>query len=242
MNKYVIGDVHGGYRALEQIFSHLEINEEDMFIFLGDYVDGWSEPVEVIEFLNDFQTKSNCIFIKGNHDIHLMDYLSGKEPEEIWLLHGGLVTFNSYQKINEETKKRHLDFLERLVNYYIDEDNRLFIHAGFTSMHGPAFEHTETYFQWDRTLWEVARTLDKSISKESSLYPKRLLCFNEIYIGHTPTTNYGVFTPMQGCNVWNMDTGAGFKGPLTMLNVHSKSYIQSERLTLLYPDEKGRNK
>ena len=73
------------------------------------------------------------------------------------------------------------------------------------------------------------------------LYPKRLLLFNEIYIGHTPTLHYNVEIPMQGCNVWNIDTGAAFKGPLTLMDVDSKQFWQSEPLHELYFSEKGRN-
>jgi serine/threonine protein phosphatase 1 len=41
--------------------------------------------------------------------------------------------------------------------------------------------------------------------------------------------------------VWNIDTGAAFYGPLTILDVDSKEYWQSEPLPQLYPNEKGRN-
>jgi serine/threonine protein phosphatase 1 len=42
-------------------------------------------------------------------------------------------------------------------------------------------------------------------------------------------------------NVWNIDTGAAFTGPLTIMDVDSKTYWQSEPLHQLYLNEKGRN-
>jgi serine/threonine protein phosphatase 1 len=42
-------------------------------------------------------------------------------------------------------------------------------------------------------------------------------------------------------NVWNVDTGAAFKGPLTIMDIDSKAFWQSENLDTLYPNEKGRN-
>ena len=87
----------------------------------------------------------------------------------------------------------------------------------------------------------MALTMDKRIKKDSLLYPKRLLLFNEIYIGHTSTTNYKVSEPMQGCNVWNVDTGAAFKGSLTALNIETKEFVQTDPVYLLYPEEAGRN-
>jgi len=125
--------------------------------------------------------------------------------------------------------------------YYIDEQNRLFIHAGFTSMHGPKQEVYTSNFSWDRTLWETAITMDKKIKKNSLLYPKRLKLFEEIYIGHTPTLYYNETLPMQGCNVWNIDTGAAFTGALTIMDIDTKQHWQSDPVKDLYPGEKGRN-
>jgi serine/threonine protein phosphatase 1 len=46
---------------------------------------------------------------------------------------------------------------------------------------------------------------------------------------------------MQGCNVWNIDTGAGFHGKLTALDISTKEFWQSDPVPALYPNEKGRN-
>ena len=37
----VIGDIHGGLKALVQVLDRATINENDTLIFLGDYVDGF---------------------------------------------------------------------------------------------------------------------------------------------------------------------------------------------------------
>ena len=42
-------------------------------------------------------------------------------------------------------------------------------------------------------------------------------------------------------NIWNIDTGAGFSGKLTILNVDSKEYWQSDFTKSLYPAEYGRS-
>jgi serine/threonine protein phosphatase 1 len=46
----VIGDIHGGIKALKQVLQKADVTKEDTLIFLGDYVDGWSESAEVISF------------------------------------------------------------------------------------------------------------------------------------------------------------------------------------------------
>lgn len=238
---FVIGDIHGALKALKQIIQQLQLQKSDTLIFLGDYVDGWSESFEVIEYLIDLQKEFNCIFIKGNHDAWCQQWLETQVADKTWLAHGGQSTMDGYNNKPAEVLTRHLLFFQQMKNYFVDDQNRLFIHAGFTSMHGPEGEVYASNFSWDRTLWEMALTMDKRIKKDSKLYPKRLLLFKEIYLGHTPTLNYDVDVPMQGCNVWNIDTGAGFYGKLSALNIDTKEFWQSDICKKLYPNEKGRN-
>ena len=240
----VIGDIHGGLRARLQIIDSAKVTPHDTLIFLGDYVDGWSQSPEVLDFLIERKTKQNCIFIKGNHDELLLDWLMGNFEnfdESMWFKHGGEATVTGYLSVSETTKKKHIAFLKALKNYYLDDQNRLFIHAGFTNLNGVSYEYFPKLFYWDRTLWETALALNENLEKTSLFYPKRLTLYNEIYIGHTPVTRIQQTYPIQKACVWNVDTGAAFKGPLTILDVDTKEYWQSEALPTLYPNEKGRN-
>ncbi len=238
---FVIGDIHGGLRALKQVIERADVTKSDKLIFLGDYVDGWSESTQVISFLIDFCHKHDCIYIRGNHDDLLLKYLIGADENELWHKHGGKATIKAYKNVDGETRKRHIEFLEHLDDYHIDQENRLFVHAGFTSWHGVDHEHYPQMVFWDRTLWETALSFDSSIDKDSLIYPRRFSVYHEIYIGHTPTTKIEKTVPQQRANVWNVDTGAGFEGPLTILDIESKEFWQSDPLPQLYPDEKGRN-
>jgi serine/threonine protein phosphatase 1 len=94
---------------------------------------------------------------------------------------------------------------------------------------------------WDRTLWEMALCLNPALPQASPFYPKRLKLFTEIYIGHTPTINYGQTAPMLAGNVWNVDTGAAFTGPLSAVEAGTGRVIQSDPVQRLYPFERGRN-
>ncbi|MFT3978997.1 MAG: metallophosphoesterase [Ferruginibacter sp.] len=238
---FAIGDIHGALKALQQLLHRISPEVNDHFIFLGDYVDGWPQSAEVIQFLMDFSNRYKCVFVKGNHDTDCEEWLINGMPKKDWLFHGGQMTMDGYGKFSEEQRKQHLEFFNRMHDYYVDEDNRLFIHAGFSSMYGPVHEHYGNNYKWDRTLWEMALTMDKRVKKHPKLYPKRLLLFKEIYIGHTPTLNYDVEVPMNGCNVWNVDTGAAFYGKLSAINIDSKEIFQSDTVMSLYPGEKGRN-
>lgn len=237
----VIGDIHGGFKALQQVFEKAQVAQEDQLIFLGDYVDGWSESSQVIKFLMELSEKQECIFIKGNHDTWCEDWLSLGTGPDVWLFNGGKSTVESYNDLSFEDLDLHLEFFQRMKSYHVDDENRLFIHAGYSSMHGPEKEVYSSNYRWDRTLWETAVAMDKKLKRNSELYPKRLLLYKEIFIGHTPTLDIGIKYPANKANIWNMDTGAAFTGSLSMMDIDTKEYWQSDPLPSLYPDEKGRN-
>lgn len=242
MRTLAIGDIHGGLKALKQLLEKLQLTKDDKLIFLGDYVDGWSESAQVIQYLIALSKTNNCIFIKGNHDAWCEEWLAFGIDNVTWLFHGGKETIDSYSGFTKEEKRAHLNFFEDMDMYHIDDQNRLFVHAGFTSMHGVESEHNIQNFYFDRTLWEMALTMDERIEKHSELYPKRLKHYHEIYIGHTPTINYKQDQPMHAINVWNVDTGAAFTGPLSAIDLETKQVFQSDVVKDLYPDELGRNK
>ncbi len=241
---FIIGDIHGGLKALKQILEKSNHTADDTLIFLGDFVDGWSESPAVLDYLIEIQKQQPCVFIRGNHDALLLDWLTGNKQnfdEKLWLFHGGAATVKSYENIDEATKNNHIEFLKSLQDYYIDNKNRLFIHAGFTNLKGVEFEFFKPLFYWDRTLWETALALDPELSKEAITYPNRLKIYHEIYVGHTPVTKINEEVPVNKASVWNVDTGAAFKGKLTIMDVDSKEFWQSDSLPDLYPEEKGRN-
>lgn len=238
---FVIGDIHGAVRALEQVLERVAPEEDDTLIFLGDYVDGWSESPQVIDFLIGLEKRRNCLFIQGNHDEFCYDWLRDGTRNDQWLYHGGQATIDAYKGLGEATRKRHMEFLGNLQNYHLDAGNRLFLHAGFTNLRGVEHEYFPEMFYWDRTLWEMALSFDVSLDKASYRYPSRLTHYKEIFIGHTPVTRIGETTPVSAANVWNVDTGAAFKGPLTIMDTVTKEFWQSDPVWKLYPGEEGRN-
>jgi serine/threonine protein phosphatase 1 len=237
----VIGDIHGGFKALIQVLDRAKVTSQDQLIFLGDYVDGWSETPELLSYLIQLKEERDCIFVRGNHDDLVLDWFKTGNSNPKWLQHGGDSTMKAYETVNPTLKNLHQRFLENLTNYHIDSQNRLFLHAGFANMHGPASEFHANTVYWDRTLWEMALAMDTSLTPSDHAYPDRLKLFNEIYIGHTPTTRIGETKPMNLANLWNIDTGAAFKGPISLVDIESKQVWQSDPVHELYPQETGRN-
>jgi serine/threonine protein phosphatase 1 len=58
--------------------------------------------------------------------------------------------------------------------------------------------------------------------------------FNEIFIGHTSTVNWKTDQPMKAANIHNLDTGGGYAGRLTIMELESKQFWQSDPVKELY--------
>lgn len=238
---FAIGDIHGGLKALQHLLEKLRLNPNDKLIFLGDYVDGWSESAETIFFLMELSQRYECTFIKGNHDELCHNWLVTGEHTSEWVLHGGTATKESYALFSKAEIETQLPFYDNLENYVVLEENKLFLHAGFTNLKGPHLEYFSKMCYWDRTLWELALSIHPDMSVEDEYYPPRLKLFQEIYIGHTPVTRIGKTTPVKAACVWNIDTGAAFRGPVSAINIDTKEVVQSNPVYTYYPEEMGRN-
>ncbi len=237
----VFGDIHGGLKALEQVMDRAQVSAEDHLIFLGDYVDGWSDSAAVVDFLITLSQKQKTTLIRGNHDDLVLQWLEGRAMSPKWMQHGGQSTIDSYKSKSAKEIDEHIVFYKKFQDYYVDLKNRMFCHAGFQNLNGPEHEWHSTVFYWDRTLWEMVCAMKENLDQGDLLYPKRLKLFSEIYIGHTPVTRINMTVPVNKANVWNIDTGAAFKGPLTIMDIDTKEFWQSDAVMELYPDEAGRN-
>lgn len=252
MSTWAIGDIHGCHKALVQVLERAPIKEGDTIIQLGDIADGWSDVYECVDLLLSMQDKYNMIFIKGNHDCWFNEYLTyGMHP--IHWLQGGEGTLKSYCRNadreieifgdrggyrstlnNTDIPNSHIEFFKKQLYYYIDEKNRCYVHGGFDPTD---YINNQIGFDlyWDRDLWHKAVDCPEGSKIET------VDGFSEIFIGHSAVTFYGTDQPMNKGGIWNLDTGAGFKGKLTIMNVDTKEYFQSDEVSELYKDEKGRN-
>lgn len=228
---YCIGDIHGSYRGLIQVLERCNFDkQDDILICIGDVADGWPEVSECIE---ELLTIKHLIPLLGNHDFWLRNYLEYGYQPDIWLIQGGQASLDSYVK-NAGLKDKHLDlYFKKCALYYVDEKNIAYVHGGFTGKDGLGNDTTDTYM-WDRSLWEKAKSADPGRK-----HLKMTNMYNKVFIGHT---SIGNTTPQKKCNVWNLDTGGGWEGKITIMNVEDETFWQSDICCGLYPDIGGRSK
>ena len=231
--KFVIGDIHGSYLALIQCLQRSDFNyTKDTLICLGDVVDGWHQVPECIEELLKIK---NLIYIWGNHCWWCNLWFKKGWSQPIWELQGGNATKEAYIAQGDLLVK-HRDFFDRAKAYYVDDDNRLFVHGGIPPrlIDRDLSKQDINDLMWDRDLFEAARY--KHYRKPDYKYGG----YNKIFIGHTATGGVNDDKPLQYCNVWNLDQGAGWSGKLTIMNVDTEEYFQSDNVLELYPNVRGR--
>lgn len=253
----VIGDIHGNLKGLQQCLERSNFNNDiDTLISLGDVVDGHSQSFEVIEELLKIR---NLITIKGNHDDWFlqwlntginptgwkqgqkatgMSYLEHSRPGQEWYEYN---KFGVNQAIKtNDIPDRHIQFFENQLPYYLDNDNNLFVHGGF-NRHFPLEDQGDILW-WDRDLWSQALSYRHMSAIEGVNKPKFKMIgdFKEVFIGHTPTQFWGENTPMNAANIWNLDTGGGWFGKVSIMDVETKEFWQSDKGKELYPEFKGR--
>lgn len=226
MATFVLGDIHGAYRALRQCLERASFSyEEDTLISLGDVADGWPDTKRCIDELLKIK---NLVYIFGNHDFWTLEWMQTGEADDVWLEQGGRATVESYK---DGIPEAHV----KLLNYshlYYEKDNKLFVHAGFDP-HMPIDLQSQQILLWDRTLARKAMDLyAKDVHGKFSSY-------DEIYIGHTPVPYPH---PIQSSEVWLMDTGAGWSGVLSLMNIDTKEVYTSDAVPDLYPGVEGRKK
>jgi len=224
MKTFVIGDIHGSYKALLQCLERSGFNySEDRLIVLGDICDGYPQVNLCVDELLKIQ---HCHCIIGNHDQWALKWAESGWKGNIWLGQGGKATIESYG--GGTMPRAHGNFFKAAVFWFACE-GRIFVHGGFDPEKPIALQDPED-FVWNRTLIEQAL-------KVNAINPDYQFSeYKEIYVGHSPTVNFDSTKPLKLCNVWDMDTAAGWGGQLTIMDVETKEYWQSDLTSQLYPN------
>lgn len=185
---------------------------EDRWIFLGDYVDRGSGSAQVVERLIAWRkAHPESVFLKGNHEDMMLDFLEGEIGAALlWLPNGGEETLASYgirppgnprdraelaqcqARFAAALPDSHRSFLRELPSIHRIGDF-IFVHAGLNPDRDPQDQRDEDLI-WirDRFLHAVRD-------------------FGGLVVhGHSPSDDVDI-----RANRIGLDTGAGKGGYLT---------------------------
>ncbi|MCD6102596.1 MAG: serine/threonine protein phosphatase [Thermotogaceae bacterium] len=194
---YVVGDIHGCLSALEALVDKLPLTTSDEIVFLGDYVDRGPDSKGVIDKLINLAENHRCIFLRGNHELMMLNCLQRSEDCDLWSWNGAAATLRSYGGKAELISQSHMNFLVSTRAYYI-VDEYFCVHAGVKP--GVNLE--------DQELFDMVWIRDEFIYSENPL-PGYTVVF-----GHTPFESVHRSPGKIG-----IDTGCVYGGMLTALRL-----------------------
>ncbi len=149
---YCVGDIHGRLDLLLDLHAQIRADSEAFggslqVVYLGDYIDRGPDSREVIDCLLAAPlTGFEAIYLLGNHEQAMLDFLDYPLEAAGWLTFGGLATLLSYgvrprrlptpedlpdlaASLRERLPPGHLEFLLGCRLYHHEADY-YFVHAG----------------------------------------------------------------------------------------------------------------
>jgi serine/threonine protein phosphatase 1 len=198
---FAVGDIHGCYDRLLALLDRIPLDwSRDQLVFMGDYIDRGPQSFEVVEHLIGLQElHPDIVFLKGNHEQMLADYLSGKD-RMLYLYNGGQQTLESYLRNGAPGEfpipPRHRRFFDSLRLFH-ETEAFIFVHAGLRQGVPLAEQGPEDL------LWIRESFIDSRHS-----FGKRVV------FGHTPFDR-----PLVQPNKIGIDTGAVFGNQLTCVQL-----------------------
>ena len=225
MTLYAIGDIHGRLDLLQQLHQLIEQDagakqsERKVIVYLGDYVDRGLQSKGVLDCLLSGPPEGfEGVYLKGNHEEAILDFLRDYNFGNTWKYYGGLETLHSYgvteastsdnaeafeaaqKSLAEKLPEEHLKFL-RGLRVSATFGDYFFVHAGVRPG-VPLDRQVEDDMLWIR---------DEFLRSNSS--------FGKVIVhGHTPEE-----APVIARNRIGIDTGAYMTDMLTCLVLTGES-------------------
>jgi serine/threonine protein phosphatase 1 len=98
---FILGDVHGAYRALIQVFERSGFDPlTDRLISLGDVAD---RNPDVAKCFDELLKIRDLVYILGNHDWWLMEWFLEAKSDPMWIFQGGNASIRSYLDVDPLT-------------------------------------------------------------------------------------------------------------------------------------------
>ena len=217
---FVTSDTHGCNVPLKRALAEAGFNyTTDTLIHIGDVTDRGPDSYGVVETLLAIP---NLVAIRGNHCDWMRDWFNkGIHPNPVYFGK----TRDSYRAnkafgmdCDIRRVDRHREFFENQVDYYIDDQNRCFVHGGY-DRHTPIAANPLYMLWWDCDLFKQCLTCSDNRKF------KDVNNFKRVFIGHQPTTLWKkkgkvIDKPIYKHNIVNVDTGIVFgDGKLSLLDI-----------------------
>ena len=225
----IVGDIHGYNEPVEEMINKIDVSENDLLIFIGDYIDRGPASKQVVDYLITFkQMNKNTLFLKGNHEDMMLGSMGTPAvvmDVNTWLYNGGSTTLASYgmnrkeiyrltsvwddserfQMMKDFIPESHIDFFLDL-QMFIESEHYFFCHAGINPYN--------TIYEGKMNTYDLLWMRDH-IYSDVTRWEKIVVC------GHTPLRDV-LLTDKLIC----IDTGLYYYGKLSAIDVLSREIYQ----------------
>ncbi|MBC6309216.1 serine/threonine protein phosphatase [Listeria sp. FSL L7-1582] len=140
---FAVGDIHGEIAAFEELLTHWNPDKERL-LSVGDLIDRGTNPGAVIRKAMFLEAKYDAIFLRGNHENMLLDWLAAPSEKMMYYISQGgmetiesLLAYKNVAKITPEELARRVEdeaaaelVFIRKRPYYMEWGRFVFVHAG----------------------------------------------------------------------------------------------------------------
>src|SRR3569833_1750534 len=217
MRTLAIGDIHGCHTAFTILLKSVNPAPTDTFVFLGDYIDRGFASRQVIDALLLLKESCSTVFLRGNHEIMILEARDDALKDHHWQSYGGLEALESYNaSFRDDWVSRipdsHWEFFRQTKRFF-ETKTHIFIH-GCLDAELALKDQPDWILFWE-PFWKI----------KPHVSGKLVICGHTVQ-RHGKPANLGYAT----C----IDTNPASGGWLTCLDVNSGSYWQA--------DEKGKTR
>ena len=224
-----IGDVHAAYDKLTSLWKKLSVTEDDLVIFLGDYLYGMgNKNIETLQWLIEHKKQKNIIFLRGNVDETYLHTLFDLNGNFFYRFNSRVVSGIKNVAVKKSSFPNEIfDFLNNLpLSYQITVGGKkyFFCHAGI-KVNIPLKAQTKRYLLNHPKLRDFYRDYSgEAVIVVGHKSPKKIFGSSE---------NLDLTKPIKvpRKNILMLDTHAKEDGCLSCVDVLSGEFWQSDTHT-----------
>lgn len=199
---YVMSDIHGQYAMYRMMLNRIDFSDDDTLYIIGDAIDRGPDPIPL---LLDIMSRSNVVFLIGNHEHMMYGTLARRDMDEMhsWMLNGGAGTLEQFEALDVSLRKAVLRWLASrplvIPSLSVNGRNYYLAHACHT-----LYPEKDILLYRDAGIQNIEHVVWSREYRKPDRYRQGFL-FRRLYaeypdttllIGHTPVykCSYGIVT------------------------------------------------
>lgn len=128
---WAIGDIHGHAKHLELLLEKLPRQGGDHIVFLGDLIDRGPASKRVLDLVRQLSARNQVTYIRGNHEIMMLQARHHRRARMAWLRNGGGATLDAYAARSMDAIPDEDWQLMQSSVPFLETETAIYLHASF---------------------------------------------------------------------------------------------------------------